>query len=58
MLQAAPDLWNLGAISISSETQQSFQIDMATENHALVLIDPLNDFIHPKGKLFLRSRTV
>ncbi|KIV85107.1 hypothetical protein PV11_00842 [Exophiala sideris] len=25
---------------------------MASENKALVLIDPLNDFIHPKGKLY------
>lgn len=25
---------------------------MATENQALVLIDPLNDFIHPNGKLY------
>lgn len=25
---------------------------MAIENQALVLIDPLNDFIHPSGKLY------
>ena len=44
--------WNSGVIPISSRTQQSIQFDMATDNQALVLIDPMNDFIHPKGKLY------